>query len=178
MIERHVIPSQFACVAQAISLLWAVLLPTVATSVYFYAASDSPASSPAASPTAPVLLQRNGDHLNGAARRSSKAVAASAGIELNEKTGDGAIGHRTSITAGRSDVERPAAQVETAVVSSAPLAGRFSARRAMRLLWTHFCESYSNAEVVQWSLWWALTMCGFTQVRRPRFERNGGIHTL
>lgn len=43
--------------------------------------------------------------------------------------------------------------------------GRFSARRAVRLLWTHFRESYANVEVVQWSLWWALTMAGFMQVQ-------------
>lgn len=42
--------------------------------------------------------------------------------------------------------------------------GNFSARRALRLLWTHFTESYSNIEVLQWSLWWAVTMAGFMQV--------------
>lgn len=35
----------------------------------------------------------------------------------------------------------------------------------MRLLWQHFYESYSDPVIVQWSLWWALAMCGFTQVQ-------------
>lgn len=40
----------------------------------------------------------------------------------------------------------------------------FSTKRAVGLLWNHFRESYSDLVVVQWSLWWALAMCGFTQV--------------
>lgn len=40
----------------------------------------------------------------------------------------------------------------------------FSAQRAVYLLWTHFIESYSNVEVVQWSLWWSVTMGGYMQV--------------
>lgn len=41
---------------------------------------------------------------------------------------------------------------------------KFSASRAVGLLWVHFRDSYSDLVVVQWSLWWALAMCGFTQV--------------
>lgn len=41
---------------------------------------------------------------------------------------------------------------------------KFSTKRAALLLWTHFKESYSNSVVVQWSLWWALAACGFSQV--------------
>lgn len=41
---------------------------------------------------------------------------------------------------------------------------KFSIKRATLLLWTHFKESYSNRVVVEWSIWWALAACGFSQV--------------
>uniref|UniRef100_A0A1B0CHT6 Putative folate transporter 1-like aedes albopictus n=1 Tax=Lutzomyia longipalpis TaxID=7200 RepID=A0A1B0CHT6_LUTLO len=42
---------------------------------------------------------------------------------------------------------------------------RFSCQRAIVLLWQHFIAGYSNRTVFQWSLWWALAMCGFLQVQ-------------
>lgn len=47
----------------------------------------------------------------------------------------------------------------------APLAGKFSAKRAVHLLWNDFTGSYSNMKVIEWSVWWALTTCGFTMVQ-------------
>ena len=41
---------------------------------------------------------------------------------------------------------------------------KFSGKTAAVMLWTHFQTSYSDVIVVQWSLWWALAMCGFMQV--------------
>lgn len=41
---------------------------------------------------------------------------------------------------------------------------KFSIKRATLLLWIHFKESYSNGVVVEWSIWWALAACGFSQV--------------
>lgn len=35
---------------------------------------------------------------------------------------------------------------------------------AFKLLWSHFTTSYSNMEVIQWSVCYALATCGFTQV--------------
>lgn len=40
----------------------------------------------------------------------------------------------------------------------------FSGTRALGLLWHHFKSAYANFKVLQWSLWWALAMCGFMQV--------------
>lgn len=40
----------------------------------------------------------------------------------------------------------------------------FSTRNAINLVWSHFKDSYTDPIVIQWSLWWALALCGFTQV--------------
>lgn len=37
-------------------------------------------------------------------------------------------------------------------------------KRAYGLLWSDFLQAYSNFEVVKWSLWWALSTCGFLQI--------------
>lgn len=53
-------------------------------------------------------------------------------------------------------------------VFAAPIAEEkptFSGRNALHLLWTHFYDSYTDWKVLQWSLWWALAMCGFMQVQ-------------
>jgi solute carrier family 19 (thiamine transporter), member 2/3 len=33
-----------------------------------------------------------------------------------------------------------------------------------KLLWLHFKSAYSNKQVLQWSIWYALAMCGYYQV--------------
>lgn len=35
---------------------------------------------------------------------------------------------------------------------------------AMKLLWTHFTNSYSKRKVREWSLWYAMGMCGYLQI--------------
>lgn len=35
--------------------------------------------------------------------------------------------------------------------------------RAFRLLWSQFCRAYSNRDVLIWSVWYAVGMCGFLQ---------------
>lgn len=102
-------------IAQSTSLLFAIVLPSVANSVYFYAHNESKTSS------------------------NSSAV-----------------------------VEDPALQLEFNLqpksVASSVRCCNFSFRRAILLLWSHFIDSYSDPVVVQWSIWWALTMCEFNQV--------------
>uniref|UniRef100_A0A182TCR5 Uncharacterized protein n=1 Tax=Anopheles maculatus TaxID=74869 RepID=A0A182TCR5_9DIPT len=53
---------------------------------------------------------------------------------------------------------------KAATITTPPKA-RFSASRAVRLLWKHFISAYRQLPVVQWSLWWALAMAGFIQVQ-------------
>ena len=42
---------------------------------------------------------------------------------------------------------------------------KLSCSRAATLLWQHFLEAYSNPIILQWSIWWALSMGGFLQVQ-------------
>uniref|UniRef100_A0A182WCD3 Uncharacterized protein n=1 Tax=Anopheles minimus TaxID=112268 RepID=A0A182WCD3_9DIPT len=57
-------------------------------------------------------------------------------------------------------------QQDHRVETATPLPkARFSASRAVRLLWQHFKSAYRQLPVVQWSLWWALAMAGFIQVQ-------------
>ena len=35
---------------------------------------------------------------------------------------------------------------------------------AFSLIWTHFKTSYTNLQVIQWSIWYALGMCGYLQI--------------
>ncbi|CRK99036.1 CLUMA_CG012176, isoform A [Clunio marinus] len=92
--------------AQSISLIVAVLLPSVGISLYFYSIPNESENNSVSNDEVPK--------------------------ETNEKT-----------------KEEP----------------KFSFRRAYKLLWKHFLESYSNPKVVQWSFWWALAMAGFLMVQ-------------
>lgn len=47
--------------------------------------------------------------------------------------------------------------------------GRDEKRRSglaevLRLLWVDFLQSYSSSTLLSWSLWWALSTCGYFQV--------------
>ncbi|XP_067645984.1 thiamine transporter 1-like [Eurosta solidaginis] len=33
-----------------------------------------------------------------------------------------------------------------------------------KLLWSHFYNAYSNLKVVQWSIWYAISLCGYLQI--------------
>lgn len=52
--------------------------------------------------------------------------------------------------------------VEVVEVASKPL--DTPEKGAFGLLWHHFTISYSDIEVLQWSLWYALGNCGFVQI--------------
>lgn len=113
----------FFYLAQGISLLFALFLPAVVTSVYFHSNSAKP-------------------------------------ISPNES----------------KDVEVPNLQLESKTANT-PLntsarCKDFSFRKAIILLWSHFIDSYSDPIVIQWSIWWALTMCGFYQVNSICFSRT------
>lgn len=71
--------------------------------------------------------------------------------------------------------------------SSQILKPKLSCSRAVTLLWQHFLEAYSNPKILQWSIWWAMSMAGFLQVQSyvqilwgeidPKRENtfNGGV---
>lgn len=37
-------------------------------------------------------------------------------------------------------------------------------KRAYALLWQHFLNAYTHHHVVKWSMWWALSTCGYLQI--------------
>lgn len=96
-----------------ISLFWAIILPSVGTSIYFY------------SPTA----EENID-----AMKNQNEIIIKHEIELSK--------NEDSVKASR----------------------KFSANRAVQLFWFHLKMAYTNQTVIQWSIWWALASCGFSQV--------------
>ncbi|XP_035906112.1 thiamine transporter 1-like isoform X2 [Anopheles stephensi] len=73
------------------------------------------------------------------------------------------------ITLGNNSPADPSKTIETGNTKEEPVTtqpkARFSASRAVRLLWKHFISAYRQLPVVQWSLWWALAMAGFIQVQ-------------
>lgn len=56
-----------------------------------------------------------------------------------------------------SATDAPAARPPTTTTAVQP------AKRAFPLLWSQFCRAYSNADVLIWSLWYAVGMCGYLQ---------------
>lgn len=108
--------------AQCISLVWSLLLPSVGISLYFYNQANPP------------LEDLSDTYSN---KRSSDS-------ELSDTSTDRRNAHLES---GQNAVKR-----------------KFSATTAFSLITSHVKTSYSNAVVVQWSLWWAVSMCGFLQV--------------
>ncbi|EAA10851.4 AGAP006349-PA [Anopheles gambiae str. PEST] len=79
------------------------------------------------------------------------------------KPTDGMVAYRTTPNNEPNEsVENGTATAKT--IDAQPKA-RFSASRAVRLLWKHLISAYRQLPVVQWSLWWALAMAGFIQVQ-------------
>lgn len=48
----------------------------------------------------------------------------------------------------------------------------FSWSRAFKLLWKHFKTSYSDIDVITWSLWGAMATCGALQVNIQYIRSN------
>lgn len=135
----------FVWIAQCISLVWAILLPSVSASLYFYAKEDVANN---------LTVQKVAGHEKGGAVNTA----------FEE---DGVVNRNTQIITmaksedGSGTVPAPvdAVQTQTAVKP------KFSCQTAFRMLWKHFIMAYSNPTVVVWSIWWAVAMSGFLQVK-------------
>lgn len=112
-------------------MVWAILLPSVGVSLYFYADKNS------------CINDKNSDG------NSSEVPV----INVISKTSDKIVPTNEKSQTHDNDA----------------LAAKFSVSNAISLLNLHFRQSYSNRVVVQWSIWWALAMCGFLQVRNDSF---------
>lgn len=133
--------------AQVISFLWGFLLPSVGVSLYFYS-SPEPLTEKLSPPTTNGALK---GHINHAAQFDGDTQVA---VAVSEK------GDHIQL----SSITKDHKTIENGIATAEPVR-TFSWARASNLLWAHFKTSYSNAEVVQWSLWWALALCGSLQVK-------------
>ncbi|XP_041771461.1 thiamine transporter 1-like [Anopheles merus] len=142
---------------QAVSLLWSFLLPPVKTSVYFYARDEDAkptdgrvACDPVPTPPQQEQEQKGQDQLE---------LHGDNGLDASQKVSPD---RTTPNNEPNESVENGTATAKT--IDALPKA-RFSASRAVRLLWKHLISAYRQLPVVQWSLWWALAMAGFIQVQ-------------
>lgn len=58
----------------------------------------------------------------------------------------------------------PNSEATISTVESEKAKPKFSMQRAVKLLWKHLIDSYTNRNVVEWSLWWSLAMGGYLMV--------------
>ncbi|XP_058465378.1 thiamine transporter 2-like [Malaya genurostris] len=152
--------------AQAFSLLWSFVLPSVTSSVYFYA-KDSPGTDE----DEDVNTTTNRNHsarlptTDVEAEIESKTIAHSYGAVSTISVRSSSINNEEYTTG--SDVNLASSAVDASRKKSTEVSPkvRFSCQRAGRLLWAHFIAAYRNVTVVQWSLWWSLAMAGFIQVQ-------------
>lgn len=126
-----------------ISFVWGFLLPSVGCSLYFYSSPESVKDTPAASANADLK-----GHINHGAQFDGDNH-----FVIGEKQNPLQL---TTLSKDVKDID-----VEVAVVETPR---SFSWKRASNLLWKHFVTSYSDRDVLQWSFWWALALCGSLQV--------------
>lgn len=127
-----------------ISFVWGFLLPSVGVSLYFY-------SSPESIKDAPNTNAELKGHTNHGAQFEGENH-----IVIGDKS------NPLQLSALSKDVK----DIDVEVATASEPVRTFSWARASNLLWKHFVTSYSDMEVLQWSLWWALALCGSLQVRQ------------
>ena len=131
--------------------MWGFLLPSVGVSLYFYSSPEPIADKPT-----PAINGALKGHINHGAHFDGDNQVA---ISVSEK------GDHIQMTTIAKDQKI----VENGITVAEPVR-TFSWARASNLLWAHFKTSYSNIEVVQWSFWWALALCGSLQVMKIAFR--------
>lgn len=113
--------------AQCISLIFALLLPAVSISLYFYS-NDS----------------------------ENK-------IDLTKVDNDAGVKSNTNSDYDLNTMEKSYYETEQ---NERQLT--FSIKHAITRIGEHITTSYSNTVVIQWSILWAISMCGFLQVTEPK----------
>lgn len=140
--------------AQVISFLWGFLLPSVGVSLYFYSSPDSINDQTTSSPAIANATELKG-HINHGAQFDSDNH-----IVIGDKQNPLQL---TTLTKDVKDIDvEVASSQQQQQIEAQPRT--FSWTRASQLLWKHFITSYSDKDVVQWSFWWALALCGALQV--------------
>lgn len=131
-----------------VSFFWGFLLPSVGVSLYFYSSPESESENAIEGPVANENIK---GHVNLGAQFDSDSQ-----FVVCEK------GNHIQLPVPKEQKIVAVTDIENAE-SEEPVR-EFSWKRASNLLWKHFVTSYSDIEVVQWSLWWALAVCGALQV--------------
>lgn len=127
---KHIFFS-FDSTAQCISLIFALLLPAVSISLYFYS-NDGENK---------IDLPKFDNDID-------------AGLKSN-----------TNIGCDLNTMEKSCYQTQQNE-RQMPI---FSIKHAITRIGVHITTSYSNTVVIQWSILWAISMCGFLQVTEHNF---------
>lgn len=122
--------------AQLASTLWAFGLPTVKTSVYFHR-----------TPSIDVVMGEQQADVN--------RTMLPANDEERLHTREPIIS--ASIIPVPYFAEEKLSTIKTKTTISP------EQQRSFRLLWSQFCGAYRNADVLIWSIWYAVGMCGYLQ---------------
>lgn len=145
-------------IAQCISLGWAILLPSVSVSMYFY-------TSNVVAPIEPSIGITDGN----------AEMTSYGGVEQRhhhqpqpQSNADGLAAQPIENQPQINSIESGHKEKSTTIEQK--VSPKFSWRNAIYVLWTHFRTSYSNNVVVVWSIWWALAMAGFLQVNRTKLK--------
>ncbi|XP_062550418.1 folate-like transporter 3 [Armigeres subalbatus] len=147
--------------AQAFSLLWSFILPSVKSSIYFYS-DDSDSSKGHTNPGyegAQDEIENDSRGPRTISELSPNRTVTGSDIIDNQTKSD--VDLTSAVVAVGSEESRKIRHSDDSSTSKV----RFSCHRAGHLLWTHFRLAYSNLTIVQWSLWWSLAMAGFIQVQ-------------
>lgn len=140
--------------------MFAILLPSVAASLYFYTSSSE---------SEPTHKHENGHGHghgheigigNGKANENGNwHVSPISSVHTNGNVPDNQITKMsTTINTDFNNTEKPNSS-ETMEIP------KFSLSHAIQRIGRHIRTSYSSPTVIQWSILWALSMCGFLQVR-------------
>lgn len=135
--------------AQCLSMIFAILLPSVSVSLYFYANSSESLHGAA----------KQIDNENGIAHVMDKPNV-SCHVSSVHANGNVPDNHLPTINCDVQNVEKPNPEI-----SNAMKLPKLSLSNAIHRIGRHIKISYSNTTVIQWSILWAMSMCGFLQVR-------------
>lgn len=137
-------------IAQCLSLMCALVLPSVSASIYFYYTVDSVTAAISSN----KLKNTQTKQCEIATPISNEVQIATTNPTCTDTNSMQQL-HIEGVVAASSDGNETIATTKKAV---------FSNKRAFSLLWSHFKTSYSNKSIVLWSVWWALATCGMYQV--------------
>lgn len=129
--------------------IWALFLPSVGQSIYFYRTDASDEN----------LSVEQGKKIAQPRTRASRWLCCCGDSNHNDVFDDQ---HESSLCNTRC-----LHLCSTCLCGAEDSARRkllIRIKRAYALLWKHFVQAYTDHRVLKWSVWWALGTCGYLQV--------------